>query len=98
MQRIVTSPHATKNHRHRLGAILSMELVMVIPIFLLILSHTLHLYMWAFMLWWLGALPGHEEPIYFALVTYTTVGYGDVSPVTAGLRAGYPDEGAQRAR
>jgi hypothetical protein len=48
-------------------------------IFLLILSHTLHLYIWAFMLWWLGALPGHEEPIYFALVTYTTVGYGDVT-------------------
>ena len=37
MQRIVTSPHATKHRQHRLGAILSMELVMVIPIFLLIL-------------------------------------------------------------
>jgi hypothetical protein len=48
-------------------------------IFLLILSHTVHLYMWAIALWALGALPGHEEPIYFALVTYTTVGYGDVT-------------------
>lgn len=45
----------------------------------LMLSHTIHLYIWALSLWALGALPGHEEPIYFALVTYTTVGYGDTT-------------------
>ena len=48
-------------------------------IFALMLSHTIHLYIWAFSLWALGALPGYEEPIYFALVTYTTVGYGDTT-------------------
>ena len=48
-------------------------------VFVLLLSHTVHLYVWAIALWMLGALPGHEEPIYFALVTYTTVGYGDVT-------------------
>lgn len=48
-------------------------------VFVLILSHTVHLYIWAFSLWLLGALQGHEAPIYFALVTYTTVGYGDVT-------------------
>ena len=42
-------------------------------------SHTLHVYLWAVVIWLLGALPGYEEPIYFALVTYTTVGYGDVT-------------------
>jgi hypothetical protein len=45
----------------------------------LLASHTLQLYIWALSLWLLGALPGYEEPIYFALVTYTTVGYGDVT-------------------
>lgn len=44
----------------------------------LLLSHTIQLYIWALSLWALGALPWYEEPIYFALVTYTTVGYGDV--------------------
>lgn len=48
-------------------------------VFVLMASHTAHLYIWALALWLLGALPGHEEPLYFALVTYTTVGYGDVT-------------------
>ncbi|WP_295313083.1 potassium channel family protein [Roseobacter sp.] len=43
-----------------------------------ILSHTLHIYISALSLWMLGALPGYEKPIYFALVTYTTLGYGDL--------------------
>lgn len=44
-----------------------------------VMSHTLHVYLWAIVIWLIGALPGYEEPIYFALVTYTTVGYGDVT-------------------
>lgn len=44
-----------------------------------VLSHTAHVYLWAFVFWLVGALPGYEEPIYFALVTYTTLGYGDVT-------------------
>lgn len=43
-----------------------------------ILSHTIQIYICAFTLWMLGALPGYEEPIYFSLVTYTSLGYGDV--------------------
>lgn len=45
----------------------------------LLLSHTAHIYAWALAVWLMGALPGYEEPIYFSLVTYTTVGYGDVT-------------------
>lgn len=43
------------------------------------LSHTLQVYLWAAGIWVVGALPGYEASIYFALVTYTTVGYGDVT-------------------
>ncbi|WP_338548048.1 ion channel [Roseovarius phycicola] len=43
------------------------------------LSHTLQVYIWAAGIWIVGALPGYEASIYFALVTYTTVGYGDVT-------------------
>lgn len=42
-------------------------------------SHTLHLYLWAAALWLLGALPDFQASIYFSLVTYSTVGYGDVT-------------------
>lgn len=50
-----------------------------VVVLVLLLSHTTHLYLWAIALWVLGALPGYEQPIYFALVTYSTVGYGDVT-------------------
>lgn len=53
--------------------------VVSLVVMVLLASHTAHLYIWAISLWLLGALPGYEEPIYFALVTYTTVGYGDVT-------------------
>lgn len=46
-----------------------------------LVSHTLQIYLWAFCFWLIGALPGHEAPIYFALVTYSTVGYGDLTLV-----------------
>lgn len=47
--------------------------------FVFVAAHTVQIYLWAFCFWWLGALEGREAPIYFALVTYTTVGYGDVT-------------------
>ncbi|MFY9211824.1 MAG: ion channel [Aestuariivita sp.] len=57
------------------------ELLRTISIFVtaLLLSHTLHIYFWAAALWLMGALPGYEQPLYFSLVTYTTLGYGDVT-------------------
>jgi hypothetical protein len=55
------------------------QLVTVGALFLLTLgSHTVHVYLCAFVIWVVGALPGYEAPIYYTLVTYTTVGYGDV--------------------
>jgi hypothetical protein len=52
---------------------------LVAAVFLVsLLSHTVQIYICAFSLWLVGALQGYEQPIYFALITYTTVGYGDV--------------------
>jgi hypothetical protein len=42
------------------------------------LSHTVQVCIWAATLLAVGALAHGEEAIYFAMVTYTTVGYGDV--------------------
>ena len=54
-------------------------LIIAVVIAVLLSSHTLHLYIWAGSIWALGALQGYEDAIYFSLVTYTTVGYGDVT-------------------
>lgn len=51
----------------------------VLLILILLASHTIQVYAWAITLWFVGALDGYEEPIYFALVSYTTLGYGDVT-------------------
>jgi len=51
-------------------------LSIVLVVFLL--SHTVQIYLWAVLLWWQGALPGYEEALYFTLVTYATLGYGDI--------------------
>ena len=42
-------------------------------------SHTLQIYLWAFCLMILGALARFSDAIYFSLVTYTTLGYGDIT-------------------
>jgi hypothetical protein len=68
--------HVKSHKRFKPGS----DFILTALIFLIFLaSHTLHLYIWAFAVWLLGALPGYESSIYFSLVTYTTVGYGDVT-------------------
>ena len=50
--------------------------------FLFLAAHTIQIYLWALVYWAIGALGGYETPIYFALVTYSTLGYGDVTLAT----------------
>ncbi len=45
----------------------------------IVFAHTVQVWLWAFVFLALGALPNMDDAIYFALVTYTTVGYGDVT-------------------
>jgi len=44
----------------------------------LILIHLLEITVWALFYSWQGCLPDLESAFYFAGVTYTTVGYGDL--------------------
>ncbi|MEY8838159.1 ion channel, partial [Cribrihabitans sp. XS_ASV171] len=43
------------------------------------LAHTIQVWIWALV--WVGfdILPDWNEAIYFSLVTYTTLGYGDIT-------------------
>ena len=67
-----------KQHVHQHITVERTFVVSSLVVFTMLVAHTIHVYVWALVLWLLGALPGYEEPIYFVLVTYTTVGYGDV--------------------
>ena len=45
----------------------------------IVLAHTIQIWVWAFFLILLGALSNYADAVYFSLVTFTTVGYGDVT-------------------
>ena len=40
--------------------------------------HCVEIAVWALFYWWQECLPDLESSLYFAIVTYTTVGYGDL--------------------
>lgn len=51
----------------------------VFAILAILASHTIQVYIWAFSFWLGEMLPDLETSVYFSLVTYTTLGYGDLT-------------------
>ncbi|MFK7875303.1 MAG: ion channel [Paracoccaceae bacterium] len=47
-------------------------------IFVLVLAHTLQVWTWSLVFSWITELPDLVTSCYFATVTYTTLGYGDI--------------------
>ncbi len=45
----------------------------------MVFSHTLQVWLWARVLIFMGAFDYWFNALYFSLVTYTTVGYGDIT-------------------
>ena len=56
-------------------------LVMVGTAAALMVSHTLEVIVWALADAIVGVAPAGGDPLYFAFVNYTTLGYGDITPV-----------------
>ena len=52
---------------------------------MVLFAHTIQVWIWAGAFMALKVLPNISDAIYFSLVTYTTVGYGDVT-VGGGFR------------
>jgi len=50
-----------------------------IAFLVVILAHTIQVWIWAASFIAFSTLPNFSDALYFALVTYTTVGYGDVT-------------------
>ncbi|MEM5493662.1 ion channel [Hoeflea sp. AS16] len=45
---------------------------------LILLANTLCVWLWAVLFYFLGVFPSLEEAVYFSMVSFSTVGYGDV--------------------
>jgi Ion channel len=57
--------------------------VMVATVLVLMLAHTIEIVVWSLSYAAVGAAPDGSDLLYFAFVNYTTLGYGDVTPVKA---------------
>jgi hypothetical protein len=55
--------------------------VMVATVSVLMLAHFIEVIAWSFSYAIVGAAPIGTDLVYFAFVNYTTLGYGDVTPV-----------------
>ena len=57
--------------------------VMVATATVLLLAHTLEVLVWSLAYLIVGAAPPEADLVYFAFVNYTTLGYGDITPLQA---------------
>ncbi|WP_456619967.1 MULTISPECIES: potassium channel family protein [unclassified Bradyrhizobium] len=55
--------------------------VMVTTAVILMVAHTVEVLIWALAYAVVGAAPAGSDLLYFAFVNYTTLGYGDITPV-----------------
>ena len=69
--------------RNALGPRLHLMSVMVATVLVLMLAHTVEIVIWSLSYALVGAAPEGSDLLYFAFVNYTTLGYGDVTPVKA---------------
>ena len=66
--------HAAWPRLHLMG-------VMVATVLVLMLAHTVEVVVWSLSYAVVGAAPEGSDLLYFAFVNYTTLGYGDITPV-----------------
>ena len=67
--------------RHTERPRLHLMAVMVGTAAALMVAHTLEVFVWALAYAIVGAAPAGSDLLYFAFVNYTTLGYGDITPV-----------------
>jgi len=56
-------------------------IVSIATVPVLMAAHFLEVMVWSLAYAIVGAAPAGADPVYFAFVNYTTLGYGDVTPV-----------------
>ncbi len=52
--------------------------LIIFGVLYIMLAHTIEVWIWAFVLMLTGAVEGLEPSVYFSLVSFTTLGFGDI--------------------
>jgi hypothetical protein len=60
---------------------LRLTVVMVVTVSVLMAAHASEVIVWSLAYVIVDAAPAGADPVYFAFVNYTTLGYGDITPV-----------------
>ncbi len=68
--------------KSKIGSSIYLVMVMIPTVLVLMATHTFEVMVWAFAYFIVNAAPDGADRVYFAFVNYTTLGYGDVVPVT----------------
>ena len=72
--RVVLQDEAQTTHRKKLMHLFSVAGVVL----LMFLVSVIEVLVWSVTYLWLGALEGLEQATYFSMVTFTTLGYGEI--------------------
>lgn len=67
---------------NKIGSSVYLIMVMIPTVLVLMTTHTAEVSVWAFAYFIVNAAPEGADRLYFAFVNYTTLGYGDIVPVT----------------
>ena len=68
------SPRFVENHNF-----IAMTSILMIAIVGIFLVHTAEIWLWAALYLWLGEFVELERALYFSTVTFTSLGYGDIT-------------------
>jgi hypothetical protein len=80
MAAVVRVAHVTMA-KHTSQPTLRLIIVMVAVVSVLMVAHAIEVFIWSLVYGIVGAASAGVDLLYFAFVNYTTLGYGDVTPV-----------------
>ncbi len=66
------------NMSHKWPARIADTGLIIIAVHVVLIAHTLEVFLWALVLMMTGAVTSLEPAIYFSLVCFTTLGFGDI--------------------
>ncbi|MCV2891251.1 potassium channel family protein [Ruegeria aquimaris] len=69
--------HLAERFRHWTRGLRTAGIITVSLVFI-VLAHTIQVWLWAGVWVWFDVLTEWNDALYFSLVTYTTLGYGDI--------------------
>ena len=78
--RLIIDGRTLKRHG-KLGSCLDRPQLMIATVIVLMIAHLAEVLVWSLIYAVVGAAPAGTDLVYFAFVNYTTLGYGDVTPV-----------------